>query len=213
MKNKLIKLINSISLITQFRLGYDSAEWGHYYKGYSFIEECKKATIAHGLGTLAAYINWNYIMPVRHKFRVSLLNKIICLGWKSFKGLCYYVYSGNIHKLTRANVKGYFQGLSRMHDSHHSNGKKAIDHIEQQFYYRITKMDSQCIQNGMCPCQCEVPAKQWEDRACEKNCYPPMMNATEWHKFCFDKSKEGEHPASIKETIPKAMKRLYVDHK
>ena len=136
------------------------------------------------------------------------LHKISYLGWKSFKGLCYYIYSGNIRKLTRANVKGYFQGLSRMYDSQYFNSEKPFTYLDEQFYYRITKMDGMCIKNGMCPCQCEVPAKQWEDRACEKNCYPPMLTDKEWTNFCLDQKQKG----NLTKIMPIAIKRLYADH-
>lgn len=109
------------------------------------------------------------------------IKKIFTIGLKAFKGLCYYIYTGKIYKLTPSNIKGYFQGLSRMYDYTHN--QKLDNCQEEQFYYRMFKMDQSCINNKMCPCQCEVPAKQFEDRACEKNCYPPMMAFNEWKEF------------------------------
>lgn len=109
------------------------------------------------------------------------MKKLFSIGVKAFKGLCHYIYTGKIHKLTPSNIKGYFQGLSRMYDYTHNKNLKVFQ--EEQFYYRMFKMDQSCINNKMCPCQCEVPAKQFEDRACEKNCYPAMMSLDEWEAF------------------------------
>ncbi len=109
------------------------------------------------------------------------MKKLFSIGLKAFKGLCYYIYSGKINKLTLSNVKGYFQGLSRMHDYTHNKNLEVFQ--EEQFYYRMFKMDKNCIDKKMCPCQCEVPAKQFEDRACENNCYPAMMNQEQWEVF------------------------------
>jgi len=108
------------------------------------------------------------------------MNKYIKVGIKALKGLLYYVQTGQLHKLTPSNIKGYFQGLLRLEDFY---TRDLNPDTEEQFLYRISVMNPSCISNGMCPCQCEVPAKQIEDRACELNCYPAMMNKEDWEEF------------------------------
>lgn len=44
-------------------------------------------------------------------------------------------------------------------------------------------MNPNCVKNGMCPCECEFPDKQLEDRSCDLECYPPLMDKETWKKF------------------------------
>lgn len=84
-------------------------------------------------------------------------------------------------KINFLNVKGFIQG----------NFRKLLedfpgiveDHIYEQVQYRLGIMDENCIKNKMCPCECAVPNKQYEDRSCENHCYPPMMDKENWEKF------------------------------
>lgn len=108
------------------------------------------------------------------------MNKYIKVGIKALKGLIYYIETGQLNKLTSSNIKGYFQGLLRLEDFF----TKTLDATtEEQFLYRISVMNIACISNGMCPCKCEVPAKQMDDRPCELNCYPKMMDKESWTNF------------------------------
>ena len=99
---------------------------------------------------------------------------------KSMKGLFHYLITGQVYKLTPSNIKGYFQGVWRLENLFTSSLPSLV---EEQFVWRVSVMNPTCILNKMCPCQCEIPAKQLEDRACELNCYPPLMNLEQWEKF------------------------------
>lgn len=93
-------------------------------------------------------------------------------------------------KITKENIVGFLQGNAR---------KLFFDipgiipsHIKEQICYRVTIMSEDCIKNKECPCGCAVPAKQYEDRPCENNCYPPLMTEEQWEKFkeAIDLTKE-----------------------
>ena len=85
-------------------------------------------------------------------------------------------------KITLSNIKGFLQG----------NFRKFIDdnflitlpdYLHEQIMWRLTMMDEACLKNKQCPCSCKVPNKQYEDRACENHCYPPMMGEKDWTEF------------------------------
>lgn len=45
-------------------------------------------------------------------------------------------------------------------------------------------MNRECYNRGSCiKCGCEVPALQMANKACDNNCYPPMMNKSQWDQF------------------------------
>lgn len=83
-------------------------------------------------------------------------------------------------KPTLSNIKGFLSAHYR----------QALDelgflesHIKEQWLYRIGIMNEECLRNGVCPCNCSVPEKQLENRACENNCYTPMLSKEEWEKY------------------------------
>ena len=82
-------------------------------------------------------------------------------------------------KITLGKVKAFYQGTKRKLEF-----SKLPEYVQDQFYYRITKMDKTCIANGMCPCTCPFPAKQLSDEPCEKNCYPWIMEKNIWEEYC-----------------------------
>lgn len=56
-------------------------------------------------------------------------------------------------------------------------------HIKEQIAWRITVMDIDCYSNGSCKiCGCDTPALQMANKACDKPCYPKMMNKEQWKK-------------------------------
>lgn len=44
-------------------------------------------------------------------------------------------------------------------------------------------MNEICLKNRKCPCECEVPGKQYEDRECEEACYPMLLDAYQWEQI------------------------------
>jgi hypothetical protein len=85
-------------------------------------------------------------------------------------------------RLTRANLKGFFQGYFR-YILHRFFPGRFMDFRTEQFYFRISRMNEGCLRKEECPCECSVPAKQMEDRSCDLGCYPPMMNKKDWEQF------------------------------
>lgn len=100
-------------------------------------------------------------------------------------------------QITLPNIKGFLQG----------NYRKVLEdldflpvHIKEQWLYRIGQMNEDCLVNKHCPCKCSVPEKQLEDRPCEKNCYPRMMNEETWETF--------KQKVNISSTLDEAEKRI-----
>lgn len=57
-------------------------------------------------------------------------------------------------------------------------------HIREQINMRIEQMDQDCYNQGSClVCGCETPHLQMADKACDKPCYPTMMNREDWKRF------------------------------
>lgn len=57
-------------------------------------------------------------------------------------------------------------------------------HIKEQISFRIKCMKKECIMNGSClECGCDIPQLAYCDKACEGDCYPPMMNKKEWYNW------------------------------
>jgi len=56
--------------------------------------------------------------------------------------------------------------------------------IQEQITWRITVMDKQCYNEGSCKmCGCATTALQMANKACDKPCYPTMLNYKEWSTF------------------------------
>jgi hypothetical protein len=75
-------------------------------------------------------------------------------------------------------------------------------HVREQIRYRLNMMNETCILKGECPCQCLVPYKQFENRSCEKNCYPELMEEKQWADY---KTKNN----ITNELITEGFKRYY----
>ena len=58
-------------------------------------------------------------------------------------------------------------------------------HILQQMVVRLNTIeDSKCYDKGSCKhCGCKVPALTFCDKSCGGNCYPYMMNKSNWSFF------------------------------
>jgi len=81
------------------------------------------------------------------------------------------------------NIKGFLQGNFRKILNDLGLEDSIPEHIQEQIQWRIGVMNIECYKNKECPCQCSVPAKQFEDRPCENLCYPEMMNETDWRDY------------------------------
>jgi hypothetical protein len=57
-------------------------------------------------------------------------------------------------------------------------------HIKEQIEMRIKEMDQECYKQGSCIiCGCQTPHLQMANKACDKPCYPTMMNRKDWKRF------------------------------
>lgn len=57
-------------------------------------------------------------------------------------------------------------------------------HILEQIEFRVKNMDKECFNAGECKlCGCQTTALQMCNKACDKPCYPSMMNKKEWEIF------------------------------
>jgi len=68
-------------------------------------------------------------------------------------------------------------------------------HIREQIEWRIEVMDRDCYDRGSCKlCGCETTALQMANKACDKPCYPIMMNKEQWehHKKYLEDKKESK---------------------
>lgn len=89
------------------------------------------------------------------------------------------------NEITWTNIKSYIQGKFRYELFYRKHLKNLIRlHIFEQITYRIFVMDKECLQKGECKlCGCETTALQMADKACNKPCYPKMMNKEVWRVF------------------------------
>jgi hypothetical protein len=55
----------------------------------------------------------------------------------------------------------------------------------EQIELRVISMDKQCYNEGSCKiCGCKTTELQFADKACDKPCYPKMLNRSQWKMFC-----------------------------
>lgn len=139
-------------------------------------------------------LKWSDIIPK------SVISKVADTSWK------YGKYLFLLGRANKENIKGVYQGYSRFRALKGStlltphfvkslesmNGLEDLDiiqsthipnHVKEQILYRLGSMRTDCVKKGECPCKCTTPFKQFEDRACELNCYPPMMDAKNWSEY------------------------------
>ena len=98
-------------------------------------------------------------------------------GLKIIKDLIYYLFT-NPKVLTLENIKAVWKGYSRF-----IGFERLPVHIQEMFLYRVEHRSPDCKENGKCPCNCEYPFKQLDDRPCERNCYPAMLNEDTWELY------------------------------
>ena len=84
-------------------------------------------------------------------------------------------------------IRDYIQGNARYHFYYFNDGQfrwLIRQHIIEQFEFRLQLMDKECYNEGQCKiCGCKTTALQFANKACDKPCYPPMMNYPDWILF------------------------------
>ena len=85
-------------------------------------------------------------------------------------------------KPTLKNITAYIQGNLRYKLYYSKFAFLIRPHIKQQIDVRINSMDKQCYDEGQCKlCGCQTTALQMANKACDKPCYPRMLNKKEWN--------------------------------
>ena len=86
-----------------------------------------------------------------------------------------------VRKVTIRNIIAYLQGKIR-YRLYYSRFKWLIrSHIKEQIEMRINSMDRKCYEDGQCKlCGCQTTALQMANKACDKPCYPEMLNKSSW---------------------------------
>ena len=88
------------------------------------------------------------------------------------------------NRYTLNNILNYIQGNIRYQLYYSKFAFLIPKHIREQIDIRINSMDSQCYSEGQCKmCGCSTTALQMCDKACDKPCYPPILNKEAWEKF------------------------------
>lgn len=63
-------------------------------------------------------------------------------------------------------------------------------HIREQIDVRINSIPEECLMSGQCQmCGCATTALQMADKACDKPCYPKMIDKIEWESLYDSKTK------------------------
>ena len=88
-------------------------------------------------------------------------------------------------KINLKNIKSYIVGNYRYKLYYSSYFYILIKkYIREQIEMRIECMDEECFLNGSCKlCGCETTALQMANKACDKPCYPAMMDKKSWERF------------------------------
>lgn len=88
------------------------------------------------------------------------------------------------NRYTLNNILNYIQGNIRYQLYYSKFAFLIPKYVREQIDIRINSMDSQCYKEGQCKmCGCSTTALQMCDKACDKPCYPPMLNKEAWEKF------------------------------
>jgi hypothetical protein len=83
------------------------------------------------------------------------------------------------YDVTLKNIKEYVKGNIRyLIDEYGNDFLNLEEHIKEQVVYRKSVANKQCIQEGVCKCNCTIPELFYADKSCSDKCYPEMMNKT-----------------------------------
>lgn len=86
-------------------------------------------------------------------------------------------------KINIKNIISYIVGNYRYKIYYSRFSTRLIrPHIKEQIDIRINSMNEECYLSGQCViCGCATTALQMADKACDKPCYPPMLNEKDWN--------------------------------
>ena len=85
-------------------------------------------------------------------------------------------------KPTLKNIIAYIQGNLRYRLFYSNFAFLIRPHIREQIEIRINSMDKQCYDEGQCKiCGCQTTHLQMANKACDKFCYPSMLNKEQWY--------------------------------
>lgn len=82
---------------------------------------------------------------------------------------------------SRKNIVAYIQG--KLRDKVYNTKLEFLisKHIREQIDARLESMEPKCYLEGQCIiCGCETIALQMANKACDKPCYPPMLDKETW---------------------------------
>lgn len=87
-----------------------------------------------------------------------------------------------LKKITPENIKGFVEGYSKYY---FNDLMTPLEKEQVEWRFKIVeKLSPECLENKVCKkCGCDIPAKLFESRGCEGNCYPQLMNEKEWKTF------------------------------
>lgn len=75
----------------------------------------------------------------------------------------------------------YIQGNIRYQLFYSTFAELIPTHIREQIIARVDSMDDKCYRDGQCKlCGCKTTALQMCNKACDKPCYPEMLNRKQW---------------------------------
>lgn len=95
--------------------------------------------------------------------------KMILTGQRPLKDVWHYFVGNYRYKIFYSNFKDW---LLR-------------EYIIEQIEFRFEYVPELCWSNGSCKeCGCQVPHLQMCFKSCDANCYPVLMNRTDWERFC-----------------------------
>lgn len=84
-------------------------------------------------------------------------------------------------KINLKNIFYFIQGNCRYKLFYSTFANLLPRHIRDQIEVRINSMDRKCYAEGQCKiCECKTTHLQMCNKACDKPCYPPMLNRKEW---------------------------------
>lgn len=85
-------------------------------------------------------------------------------------------------KITLSNIRAYITGHYRykLYHTPHLRGLMRT-HIKEQIATRIRSMDKLCFDRGSCKlCGCRTTHLQMANKACDKPCYPKLVDSYQW---------------------------------
>lgn len=112
-------------------------------------------------------------------------------------------------KINIKNIYYYLQGNIRYKLYYSKFAWLIPKYIKEQINMRIASMSKDCYKNGFCTmCGCQTTMLQMANKACNKPCYPVILNKNKWDKFKKDKIYFGVDFWSITNDFNTRFKKL-----